>query len=441
MYRIAAYSTESFRDLLVIVMERTPKYCIIGAGAAGLICARHASKAAADITVYEQTTRIGGTWVYTDSVGQDQNGLPIHTSMYEGLRTNLPRQTMEFPDWPIVSDKSYVKQEEVLQWLEDYATKFNLLKLIRFEHQVIRVSPTYNKKRKWEVIVKDLKDDRYDTHLFDYVMVCNGHYSHPKIPKYPGKDIFKGLQLHSHDYRKADQFKGQDLLLVGAGYSASDIAIATVKVAKSVTVSYHNPKKVEFDIEGSITVKPDISKLTSTGVEFVDGSQKDFSVIIYCTGYNYTFPFLSVDCGIRLEENHVQPLYKHVININHPTMALIGIPFSCIPTQVVDLQAQLCMGYFTGEKQIPVKDEMLQDMADDVALRRRRGLPRKWMHKMQGDFHSKYYDDLARTAGIQPIRPVVMALFDESMRRRTKDVLRYREDNFEVINDEEFRFL
>lgn len=422
-------------------MECKPKYCIIGAGAGGLACARHALDASVEVTVFEQTDRIGGTWVYTDSTGRDQNGIPIHTSMYEGLRTNLPRQIMGFPDWPIESNVSYVKQEEVLRWLQDYVEEFKLRKLIRFEHQVIRVSPTYNDGSKWEVIVKDLRNERYDTFVFDYVMVCNGHYSYPMVPEIVGRGSFQGLQIHSHDYRKADQFQGQDLLLVGAGYSASDIAIATVKVAKSVTISHHNPDKVDFDIEGTISVKPGISKLTPTGAIFVDGTEKNFSTIIYCTGYKYTFPFLSADCGIRLEDNHVQPLYKHVININHPTMALIGVPFYCIPTQMMDLQARFCMKYFTSELKLPPRDEMLRDMEADIENRRHRGLPKKWMHKLSEDFQTKYYEDLAKTAGLQPIRPVIMALFEESMRRRLASVQHYREDDFEVINDDEFRVL
>lgn len=38
-------------------------------------------------------------------------------------------------------------------------------------------------------------------------MVCNGHYNTPAFPEYPGQDIFKGRQIHSHDYRCAAPFK------------------------------------------------------------------------------------------------------------------------------------------------------------------------------------------------------------------------------------------
>lgn len=58
---------------------------IIGAGAAGLSAARHSLAAGHRVTVFEQTERLGGTWVYRDAVGTDADGLNVHSSMYEGL--------------------------------------------------------------------------------------------------------------------------------------------------------------------------------------------------------------------------------------------------------------------------------------------------------------------------------------------------------------------
>ena len=69
------------------------KVAIIGAGAAGLCCARHFSKFPEkfSIQIYEQTSTIGGTWVYSDKTGEDEYGLPVHTSMYKDLRyVNAP---------------------------------------------------------------------------------------------------------------------------------------------------------------------------------------------------------------------------------------------------------------------------------------------------------------------------------------------------------------
>ena len=60
--------------------------CIIGGGAAGLCALRHFTKPFPKVIAYEQSDRMGGTWVYTDQTGHDENGLPIHSSMYKSLK-------------------------------------------------------------------------------------------------------------------------------------------------------------------------------------------------------------------------------------------------------------------------------------------------------------------------------------------------------------------
>lgn len=63
---------------------------IIGAGAAGLNALRHCldDENYQNITcdIFEQTNQIGGTWYFTNYTDIDQDGLPVHTSMYENLR-------------------------------------------------------------------------------------------------------------------------------------------------------------------------------------------------------------------------------------------------------------------------------------------------------------------------------------------------------------------
>lgn len=70
-------------------MGTTPKrVAVIGAGAAGLCALRHYSSRPDDFSVvaFEQTDSAGGTWVYTDEIGTDRFGLPVHSSMYKSLR-------------------------------------------------------------------------------------------------------------------------------------------------------------------------------------------------------------------------------------------------------------------------------------------------------------------------------------------------------------------
>lgn len=61
-------------------------------------------------------------------------------------------------------------------------------------------------------------------------------------------------------------------------------------------------------------------------------------MFVIVSGYTFSFPFLSVDCGLCLEDMYfVQPLYKHLININRPTMAICGLQI-CAYSYMYDLQ-------------------------------------------------------------------------------------------------------
>ena len=48
--------------------------------------------------------------------------------------------------------------------------------------------------------------------------------------------------------------------------------------------------------------------------------------VILATGYHYTFPFLAPDCGVKVQNRMVQPLYKHLISIANPSLAFVGLP-------------------------------------------------------------------------------------------------------------------
>nr|CAD7395052.1 unnamed protein product [Timema cristinae] len=96
---------------------------VIGAGAGGLCAARHLVDRSDTFIfkVFEQTGGVGGTWVYTDETNTDQHGLPVHSSMYRDLRTNLPKEVMGFLDFPFhPTDQSYVHHSDVLKYLENY---------------------------------------------------------------------------------------------------------------------------------------------------------------------------------------------------------------------------------------------------------------------------------------------------------------------------------
>lgn len=234
-------------------------------------------------------------------------------------------------------------------------------------------------------------------------------------------------------------FTDKAVLVVGAGPSGMDIALELAKTASHVTISHHMDR-LTFPFPANLSQQTDVSLLTETGAKFSNGEEESFDVVLYCTGFRYSFPFLGADCGIQVQENYVQPLYKHCININHPTMAFIGLPFYVCAAQMMDLQVRFCMQYFTGKHCLPPAGDMLRDMEQEMEDRLRRGYKRRHAH-MMGPEQGRYYDDLARTANIQTIPPVMTQLHNESSRRFVDDLIHFREDVFAIVDDEHFVYV
>ena len=91
------------------------------------------------------------------------------------------------------------------------------------------------------VASRDNEKNSISSEEFDFVAVSTGHFSTPNMPFFEGAETFTGRLMHAHDFRDAEQFTGQDILIVGSSYSAEDIALQCHKYgAKSVTISYRS---------------------------------------------------------------------------------------------------------------------------------------------------------------------------------------------------------
>lgn len=279
--------------------------------------------------------------------------------------------------------KGYPPQPEVLKYLHTYADRFDIKKHIKFNHSVIRVLPIKNDK--WEIIVRDVVNNKYEKKVFDFVLVASGHFFAPRYPDIEGIDGFQGKKLHSHDYRRSEDFADESILLIGAGPSGMDLAGQLSQVAERITFSQHKKpnetKEARADRERLMppktTLQDNVVRFTATGAEFIDGTHQTFSVVIFATGYDFKFPFLSVDTGIHVDNNYVEPLYKQIFNIEHPTMAFIGVPFTAGTNRMMDLQVRFAMKFLTGEKKLPTKAEMLNDMNERMQKHWNKGVSLK----------------------------------------------------------------
>ncbi|XP_035433179.1 senecionine N-oxygenase isoform X1 [Spodoptera frugiperda] len=414
------------------------RVCVIGAGAAGLCAARHllVEPCVSQLDILEQAPQLGGTWVYTENVGYDDFGLPIHTSMYKSLRTNLPKEIMGFPDFPVPeSDKSYLPAKDMLAFLKLYADKHGVTEKIKFRHHVQLVIPKQTPSGElWDVTYKNLTNGAIETKEYDYIFVCNGHYNTPFIPQIPGLKEFKGDVMHSHDYRVPEVFAGKRVLTIGAGPSGMDIALELTDVSKKVILSHHLKEQPRTEFPDNLQQKPDVERLEGNKVYFLDGSEDEVDVVFLCTGYMYNFPFLHKSCDIVVEENCVEPLYKHVVNMKHPSMCFIGVPYYVCAFSMFDLQVRYYVRSMNGTFSLPTPEQMAEHWEEEKRDRAARGFTRRQAH-MMGPDQEKYYASLADEAKTKTLPSVVTKIRDESMIRFFHNLKNYRQDKYKIIDD------
>jgi len=208
------------------------RVAIIGAGPCGLSQLR-AFQSAADkgieipeIVCFERQSDWGGLWNYTWRAGTDEHGEPAHSSMYRYLWSNGPKECLEFGDYTFEEHfgkpiPSFPPREPLRDYILGRANKSNVRDWVRFNHAVRDVQ--FNDATgKFSLRATNLVDNADSEELFDYVVVATGHFSVPNIPQIEGIDTFPGRVIHGHDFRDAVEFAGQQVLVVGASYSAEE---------------------------------------------------------------------------------------------------------------------------------------------------------------------------------------------------------------------------
>jgi hypothetical protein len=173
-----------------------------------------------------------------------------------------------------------------------------------------------------------------------YVINATGTWEHPFVPWYPGAARFRGQQLHTKDYRDAEQFRGRHVLVVGGGISAVQLLDEISFVTTTTWVTRREPvwRDEEFTPEIGRTViaavedrvrhglppgsvvsvtglpvtpmiraarergvldrLPMFAEITETGVRWPDGTTLDVDVILWCTGFRSSLDHLA-PLGLR----------------------------------------------------------------------------------------------------------------------------------------------
>ncbi|RDX60535.1 Flavin-containing monooxygenase FMO GS-OX-like 8, partial [Mucuna pruriens] len=386
--------------------------CVIGAGPSGIVAARELRKEGHKVIVLEQNHDIGGQWLYDPNVqNEDPLGgdpwLKVHSSMYESLRIMSPREVIGFTDFPFLVKKGrdprrFPGHAELLLYLKDFCQWFNLTDIIKFNTKVHYVGPlnygVSTEDLKWLVKSKENESDEVVQQVFDAVVVASGHYSKPRLPCIHGMDTWRRKQMHSHIYRSPEPFRGEIVVVVGNSFSGQEISMELVKVAKEVHLSsksldiYEGLSKViakhkNFHLRPqahNIWYIVQIDSLEEDGsVIFTDGCSILADTILYCTGYNYSFPFLDTKGMVVVDDNRVGPLYEHTFPPSlAPSLSFIGIPRKILGLPFFESQGKWIAQLLSGKKALPSCEEMMKSIDEFYHSKEVAGIPKRFTHEI-----------------------------------------------------------
>jgi hypothetical protein len=137
---------------------------------------------------------------------------------------------------------------------------------------------------------------------------------------------------------------------------------------------------------GDITVKPNIERFSGgRTVRFVDGTEEEIDLVVYCTGYRITFPFLAPEV-FEAKDNRM-PLYGRVVSIENPGLYFIGFVQPLGPIMpIAEAQSEWVADLLEGRGKLPPAEEMRSEISDHEERMRRRFVASK-RHTIEVDFH------------------------------------------------------
>jgi dimethylaniline monooxygenase (N-oxide forming) len=190
--------------------------CIIGAGSSGIAAAKTMKENGISFDCFEKGSDIGGNWRFNND-----NGV---SSAYRSLHINTNRIAMAYPDFPMPDDyPMYPHHSHIIKYFESYVEHFGIRAHITFNTAVTDVSQRPD-------ATYAVKLDNGQTQDYQYIIVANGHHWKPRMPNPPFKGNFTGETIHSHYYKESEQVKDKDVLIVGIGNSAVDIAAEAARL-------------------------------------------------------------------------------------------------------------------------------------------------------------------------------------------------------------------
>lgn len=210
-------------------MKTTQTVGIIGAGVSGLVTAKTMREHGFSVVVFEREDELGGVWAAT--------------RRYPNVTTQNTRDTYTFTDFPMPKHyPEWPTGQQVQEYLTNYARQFGVLPSIRFSTHVEHTEAIRGGAGGW--LIHTRKQGQCQQVKVDFLVVCNGVFNEPNMPRIPGRGLFTGTVVHSTEFRQHHLVaaRNQKVAVVGFAKSAHDILSQVSNVSEKPICIYREAK-------------------------------------------------------------------------------------------------------------------------------------------------------------------------------------------------------
>jgi dimethylaniline monooxygenase (N-oxide forming) len=431
-------------------MPAAQKVCVIGAGSSGIAACQVLGARGIAFECFEKGSEVGGNWRYENDNELSSAYRSLHINTSRGL---MAYKTYPMPDdYP-----DYPNHFQIARYFDEYVDHFSLRERIRFRTEVIDVVPvggewevTVRDRHGGEeshrfraVLVANGHhwDPRWPepafpgSEQFEGEQIHVHHYREPEILR-DKRVLVLGIGNSATDIAvEASRIAEKTFLAMRRGAyvmpkylngKPTDEAASKLLTMMPLAVqrfvlgrmlgltagdmtAYGLPKPDHKLLEahptvsaellsrlghGDIQVKPNIDRFGGARtIHFVDGSEEEIDLVIYCTGYKISFPFFAEDL-ISAADNRLS-LYRRVVSVDHPGLYFIGLiqPLGAI-MPLAEAQAEWVADLLGGRGTLPPPAEMRAEISAAEEKMRKRYVASK-RHTIQVDFQP-YLRELRR---------------------------------------------